>query len=697
MRNQRGSVTLFVLIAMLFFLIIAMTAYVSASGKLQGQNAEIARIRASYEKDLDDESLQQLYNRLTKTREWFKGSGTLEDTYKIYTIEDLVAFSIKSNGGDNFTNQYVELMNDLDFNEDRSYAKADRTDFGDINGDGTVDTLKIELTTGKGFPCIADRVANARFCGIFLGNQHEIRNAYMYNTVNQAWIGFFGRVGNATIQDLTLSGNYTTTVTAVFGGIIGQTDSNSTNIKNCHSKVNISSSSASYTLGGIVGEVDGPCNIANCHNDGNIRGSNNAGGIVGLNANTLNITNCYNTGNVTNHLGAYAGGLVGRDHAATDNITISKSYNTGKILGKIRTGGFTGSISGALNVSDSYNEGDVTSIGVPSSSNAIYVGGITGTFGNGNQNIITNCHNTGNVTSEATTATDQSIYIGGIVGSKGGLNECSISGCYNTGALTSKATSATRTINSGGIIGYMKNGVIQNCYNTGKITEGNRVGGIMGIAYGSDTDRVYAKIVNCYNTGDIECLHLTNSSNYTSRGSGIGGMAWYANIDMLNCYNTGDINTYAQSGGFVLSNGSAGNIVNYINCYNTGDITSSNSHASGIQPISATSSDIINNFNNVYSIGNIQGRSSSSAICRNYPECTFNITNAYFKDNVAVGVANIATDPSTKMTQAEMTNASFVDTLNNNKNSINLSSYGLGDYTLSSWKQGTDGYPTFDW
>ena len=161
MRNEKGSITLFVLVSMLFFLIIATTAYVSASSKLKGQNEELAQIKASYEQDLGDEELLQLYNKVSKTKEWLAGSGTQEDTYKIYTIEDLLTFSRKSNAGefvDEGTGEaryiYVELMNDLDFKRDSSYAKATRTDFGDINEDGTVDTLKTELTTGQGFPCI---------------------------------------------------------------------------------------------------------------------------------------------------------------------------------------------------------------------------------------------------------------------------------------------------------------------------------------------------------------------------------------------------------------------------------------------------------------------------------------------------------------------------------------------------------------
>lgn len=65
MKSERGSITLFVLIAMIFFLTIAFTAYASASSKLQGQNGELDRIKANYGQDLTEEGLASLYEKLT--------------------------------------------------------------------------------------------------------------------------------------------------------------------------------------------------------------------------------------------------------------------------------------------------------------------------------------------------------------------------------------------------------------------------------------------------------------------------------------------------------------------------------------------------------------------------------------------------------------------------------------------------------
>ena len=247
MKSERGSITLYVLISMIFFLIIAMTAYVSAMSKLQGQNSEIEQIKSSYEQDLSADGLLNLYNKATKTRQWLVGSGTKEDTYKIYKIEDLLEFSNRVNGGENFSGKYIELMNDLDFRKDGSYEKADRTDFGDVNNNGTVEPLKTELTTGEGWQAIGTDTVH--FTGSFEGNKHEIINLFINSS--KKYSGLFGRT-EGTIQNLNISGRITSTGEYA-GGIAGY---NSNIINHCLSNIKIeqtiSNNNWSY-CGGIAG------------------------------------------------------------------------------------------------------------------------------------------------------------------------------------------------------------------------------------------------------------------------------------------------------------------------------------------------------------------------------------------------------------------------------------------------------------
>ena len=65
-KEEHGSVTLFVLIAMIFFLIVTISIYVNSQSKLQAQNAEIEQIKKNYEKNNYSEYLENIYNDLTK-------------------------------------------------------------------------------------------------------------------------------------------------------------------------------------------------------------------------------------------------------------------------------------------------------------------------------------------------------------------------------------------------------------------------------------------------------------------------------------------------------------------------------------------------------------------------------------------------------------------------------------------------------
>ena len=53
-KSQKGSVTLFILIAVLFFSVILLSVYNSNMNKLQAQDRDIARIREAYDKDANE-------------------------------------------------------------------------------------------------------------------------------------------------------------------------------------------------------------------------------------------------------------------------------------------------------------------------------------------------------------------------------------------------------------------------------------------------------------------------------------------------------------------------------------------------------------------------------------------------------------------------------------------------------------------
>ena len=60
--NEKGSVTLFVVVAMLFFMLFLLTMYMNLSNKIMNKNAEIAKIQKNYEDKSMDEEYERIMN-----------------------------------------------------------------------------------------------------------------------------------------------------------------------------------------------------------------------------------------------------------------------------------------------------------------------------------------------------------------------------------------------------------------------------------------------------------------------------------------------------------------------------------------------------------------------------------------------------------------------------------------------------------
>ena len=58
-KEQKGSITLFVLMSMLFFVIVVVAVYVNTNYKAQAQQREIEKIQQTYEKDDINEIYQE--------------------------------------------------------------------------------------------------------------------------------------------------------------------------------------------------------------------------------------------------------------------------------------------------------------------------------------------------------------------------------------------------------------------------------------------------------------------------------------------------------------------------------------------------------------------------------------------------------------------------------------------------------------
>lgn len=187
---------------------------------------------------------------------------TEETAYRITCIEDLLEWS---NNANNYKNKNIKLENTIDFNSTGSY-KDYKSKLTDINGNGEVEELITELTTGTGFKPIA------KFEGIFNGQDNYIRNLYEnYNTNNIGLISDGNRKG--TIKNLNITGNINGNENV--GAIVGK---QAKELYNCNNYAKIFGDT---NIGGLEGYGVGS-SILNCNNYGEIFGTYTAGGISGL-------------------------------------------------------------------------------------------------------------------------------------------------------------------------------------------------------------------------------------------------------------------------------------------------------------------------------------------------------------------------------------------------------------------------------
>ena len=179
----------------------------------------------------------------------------------------------------------------------------------------------------------------------------------------------------------------------------------------------ISPSGSQDQVGGIVGVNYG--SIENCKFSGNVIGDNEVGGIAGVNEESGEIRRCESSANVIgNHS---AGGIVGSNHGILNNCSNSGSINT-------------------YSTEVTYELDDIT------------------------MDNLEQINSTSNVAAHTDT--------GGIAG----ISDGKIYYCSNSGAIGYQHVG----YNTGGIVGRLHQGYLQNCTNTGYVQGRKDVGGIVG-------------------------------------------------------------------------------------------------------------------------------------------------------------------------------------------------------------------------
>ncbi len=337
------------------------------------------------------------------TDKWDKCTAKFDKIIKIEKIEDLVDLSLKVNKGDSLKGKTVKLMNDLDFKKADDYKNSTNKSYGDFNKDDKVDTTIFdELTNTEGAGFVPIGTAAKPFEGNFDGNGYTINNIYIFNqTTNSTEIGFFGDVKNGKISNLTITGEYHSTVTSNIGGIVSQ--GNGIIIENCHNLVKITNDAANGYIGGILGnDLGGDLLVKKCSNEGEINGGYNVGGLIGNIASgaTLKILNSYNKGIIINSIdnrSTSMGGIVGRGNP-NSNLIMEDCFNEGTLTStsSISGGLLGGTYNTTILINKSFNNGKIYS-------DKGYASGLIGFAYSNSQDIrnayILNSYNTGNIES----------------------------------------------------------------------------------------------------------------------------------------------------------------------------------------------------------------------------------------------------------------------------------------------------------
>lgn len=538
------------------------------------------------------------------------GDGTVDSPYLIESIEDLVAFSNSVNQGNDYSGSYVRLENNLDFNNNISYANYnDITMFPDYNNDGNNDNILIELTSTDGQGFIPIGVGDTSFNGIFDGNGKTISNLYInYNSSNASYsatrLGLFGTLSGAQLSNLSISGEIVSNVNGSYlyaGAFVGQ--SINSEIVNCANNVSMNVrviGDYNVYVSGIIGYSNASTEVIDSSNYGDIIGESSegiafAGGIVAYNYGLISNCKNYSSGSIksiTYNSEAPAGGIASynRDATVTDCVNYAEISSVSNNA-MSRTGGIAGlnwKNSGTAVIQNCVNYGKITSNN--SSDNGAYHGGITGdnygeisgsfNYGeiggidngysyiggisgrNYNNAIITTSINHGIVIGKSLAYAP---YTGGIAGYN--TISSTISSCVNYADIEANAIGSEAPV--GGIVGYNRDSTIESCYNKGSIngiSTGSyvRVGGISGNNWASSGT---STIKNSYNVGDVSGSGTTGTylGGITGRNTGTITYTYYLDTISNAVYGNGNSTNISNSGSKTMSEMKNSSFVSLLN------------------------------------------------------------------------------------------------------------------------------------
>lgn len=352
------------------------------------------------------------------------GSGTVDDPYKVATLNDFLAISQSAELGESFAGVNFSLSADLDFSgvSPTGYVPVGTASApfeGVFHGNGKkISNFKVD---GKGF----------KHTGLFgvIGEKGEVRDLVMEGasiTSQGINLGVVAATCAGKISGVTVKSSVVNCDGELGGGIVGAQTAGI--IENCTFDGNITSVGSGAGIAAQMTDAE----VRNCHVIANITldgamttmSNHECGGIIGTVLRSK-ISGCYVSGMLADALGyGYIGGIA----AYSNQCEITGCFNAAAISAKRANMG---------NLQDP-NAGDT------------YTGGLVGYISSTDMN---DCYNSGTIVK-----TDKSYYVGGLVGYLGVgfsstsgrptemINISHVLNCYNSGQIVSYATDSHKGI-----------------------------------------------------------------------------------------------------------------------------------------------------------------------------------------------------------------------------------------------------------
>lgn len=240
----------------------------------------------------------------------FEGKGTAESPYLIEDVDDLKKLAENVNSGEAYANKHFQLTANIDLKNEEWTPIGTKVYVGEFG-----------------------QPESRYFQGTFDGGRHQITNLTI--TGRNEYVGLFGYVKNATIQNCNVAGEVSGY--NFVGGIVGAVDGKTNNILNCSFQGNVT---GNMYVGGIVGQVQNQCEVSSCYAIGTVHGGNDkVGGIAGEGRGA--IKNCYALADVSAG-GKFVGGIAGDAFS----VTIENCYYSGEVSASGSAGGIVGNVWG---------------------------------------------------------------------------------------------------------------------------------------------------------------------------------------------------------------------------------------------------------------------------------------------------------------------------------------------------------------